>query len=90
LSGGTQEQLGLLVRLAFARLLSDTGTPAPLIIDDAVVNTDDDRLMRLFQALQHAAQRHQVLVLSCRQRDFDHLGGHRIALSTWEDARAAA
>ena len=90
LSGGTQEQLGLLVRLAFARLLADTGTPAPLIIDDAVVNTDDDRLMRLFQALQHAAQRHQVLVLSCRQRDFDHLGGHRIALSTWEDARAAA
>jgi energy-coupling factor transporter ATP-binding protein EcfA2 len=90
LSGGTQEQLGLLVRLAFARLLADTGTPAPLIIDDAVVNTDDDRLMRLFQALQHAAQRHQVLVLSCRQRDFDQLGGHRIALSTWEDARAAA
>jgi hypothetical protein len=90
LSGGTQEQLGLLVRLAFARLLADTGTPAPLIIDDAVVNTDDDRLMRLFQALQHAAQRHQVLVLSCRQRDFDYLGGHRIALSTWEDARAAA
>jgi DNA repair exonuclease SbcCD ATPase subunit len=90
LSGGTQEQLGLLVRLAFARLLADTGTPAPLIIDDAVVNSDDDRLMRLFQALQHAAQRHQVLVLSCRQRDFEQLGGHRIVLSAWEDARAAA
>jgi hypothetical protein len=90
LSGGTQEQLGLLVRLAFARLLADTGAPAPLIIDDAVVNTDDDRLLRLFQALHHAAQAHQVLVLTCRERDFAALGGHRIALATWEDARAAA
>lgn len=90
LSGGTQEQLGLLVRLAFARLLSETGNPAPLIIDDAVVNTDDDRLMRLFQALRLAAQAHQVLVLTCRQRDFDALGGHRITLGDWKDVRAAA
>jgi DNA repair exonuclease SbcCD ATPase subunit len=90
LSGGTQEQLGLIVRLAFARLLADTGSPAPLIIDDAVVNTDDDRLMRLFQTLRHAAQSHQVLVLTCRQRDFEALGGHRIALRDWKDVRAAA
>ncbi len=90
LSGGTQEQLGLLVRLAFARLLADTGNPAPLIIDDAVVNTDDDRLLRLFRTLHHAAQNHQVLMLSCRERDFDALGGHRIALSQWNDVRAAA
>lgn len=90
LSGGTQEQLGLLVRLAFAQLLADNGSPAPLIIDDAVVSTDDDRLMRLFQALHHAAQSHQVLVLTCRQRDFGPLGGTRIALTSWDDKRAAA
>jgi DNA repair exonuclease SbcCD ATPase subunit len=90
LSGGTQEQLGLLVRLAFARLLADTGTPAPLIIDDSVANTDDDRLVRVFQALAHAAQSHQVLVLTCRERDFASLGGARIALTSWDAARAAA
>jgi hypothetical protein len=90
LSGGTQEQLGLLVRLAFARLLADTGSPAPLILDDAVVNSDDDRLLRLFGVLQHASQSHQVLVLTCRERAFEELGGHRIALAAWEDARAAA
>jgi hypothetical protein len=90
LSGGTQEQLALLVRLAFARLLADTGAPAPLILDDAVTHTDDERLMRLFRALQHAAQRHQVLVLTCRQRAFEELGGNRVTLGTWEDARAAA
>ena len=90
LSGGTQEQLGLLVRLAFAQLLADTGTSAPLIIDDAVVNSDDGRLKRLFQALQLAAKSHQVLVLSCRERDFDALGGHRIAMAEWNVERAAA
>ena len=90
LSGGTQEQLALLVRLAFARLLADTGSPAPLILDDAVTHTDDDRLMRIFTTLQHAAQSHQVLVLTCRKSAFEDLGGHRIAVRTWEDARAAA
>ena len=90
LSDGTQEQLALLVRLAFARLLADSGTPAPLILDDALVYADDERIMRLFSALQHAAQSHQVLVLTCRERAFEGLGGNRIALRTWEDARAAA
>jgi hypothetical protein len=47
-------------------------------------------LSRIFRALQHAAQSHQVLVLTCRQSAFEELGGHRIALRTWEDARAAA
>lgn len=90
LSGGTQEQLGLIVRLAFAQLLAENASPAPLIIDDAVVNTDDERLTRLFQALRLAAQSHQVLMLSCRERDFDALGGHRISLGEWKDIRAAA
>jgi ABC-type molybdenum transport system ATPase subunit/photorepair protein PhrA len=90
LSDGTQEQLALLVRLAFARLLADNGTPAPLILDDALVYADDGRIMRMFSALQHAAQSHQVLVLTCRERAFESLSGHRIALRTWEDARAAA
>jgi hypothetical protein len=90
LSGGTQEQLALLVRLAFARLLADTGSPTPLILDDAVSHTDDDRLQRMFATLQHAAQSHQVLVLTCRQSAYEQLGGHRIAVRTWEDARAAA
>ena len=44
----------------------------------------------MFAALQHAAQSHQVLVLTCRERAFEDLGGNRIALRTWEDARAAA
>ena len=43
LSGGTQEQIALLVRLAFARMLAKAGTSAPVILDDAIVHTDDNR-----------------------------------------------
>ena len=90
LSDGTQEQLGLLVRLAFARLLADAGTPAPVILDDPLVYASDERIGRVFDALRAAAQHHQILVLTCRERAFADLGGKRVTLSAWEDARAAA
>lgn len=90
LSDGTQEQLALLVRLAFARLLADSGTPAPLILDDALAYAGDERIARMFDVLRHAAPVHQVLVLTCRERAFADLGGRRVALTAWDDKRAAA
>ncbi len=90
LSDGTQEQLSLLVRLAFARLFADAGTPAPVMLDDPLVYASDERIGCVFDALRAAAQHHQVLVLTCRERAFADLGGKRVTLSTWEDARAAA
>ena len=83
LSHGTQEQLAILVRLGFARLLAETGSPAPLILDDALVYADDERIDRMFEALRLAAQTHQVLVLTCRERTFATLGGNRIAMGPW-------
>lgn len=83
LSGGTQEQLAVLVRLAFAGLLSGAGHGAPLILDDALVYSDDDRLMRIFDALTVGAQAHQVVVLTCHKNAFDALGGQRVALEPW-------
>jgi len=83
LSEGTQEQLAVLVRLGFGRLLVETGTPAPLILDDALVYADDSRIERMFEALKLAALSHQVLVLTCRERTFASLGGHRIAIGAW-------
>ena len=44
LSAGTQEQLAVLTRLAFAELLLDQGRPATVILDDAVVFSDDERI----------------------------------------------
>ncbi|MAU45075.1 MAG: chromosome segregation protein SMC [Yangia sp.] len=81
LSGGTQEQLALLVRLAFARMLSAAGRPAPVILDDALVFTDDDRIERMFDALTRQAGDLQILVLTCRQRAFRELGGTALQLA---------
>ena len=78
LSGGTQEQIALLVRLAFARLLASGGQHAPIILDDALVYTDDDRIERMFDALHRQAGDLQIIVLSCRQRAFRELGGQKL------------
>ncbi|MFV1875640.1 ATP-binding protein [Nioella sp.] len=80
LSGGTQEQIALLVRLAFARLLSKDGRHAPVILDDALVFTDDDRIERMFDALHRQAGDLQFFVLSCRQRAFRDLGGKALQI----------
>ncbi len=80
LSGGTQEQIALLVRLAFARMLAASGRVAPVILDDALVFTDDDRIERMFDALHRQAGDLQIIVLTCRQRAFRELGGQALRL----------
>ncbi|WP_226621719.1 AAA family ATPase [Alloyangia pacifica] len=79
LSGGTREQIALLVRLAFARLLARGGRHAPVILDDALVYTDDARIERMFDALHRQAGDLQILVLTCRQRAFRDLGGQMLS-----------
>jgi hypothetical protein len=83
LSDGTQEQLAVLVRLAFARLLAETGRGVPLILDDALVYSDDERIERMFGALVEASRLHQVIVLTCRSLAFGGLGGHRLNIAPW-------
>lgn len=78
LSGGTREQLAVLTRLAFARLFARSGRPVPVILDDALVHSDDDRIEAMFTALHRVAQDQQILVLTCRQRAFGSLGGTRL------------
>ena len=83
LSDGTREQIAILVRLAFGRLLAETGHPAPVILDDALVYADDRRIRRLFRALEAAAAAHQVIVLTCRTAVFADLAGHRVSVAPW-------
>jgi hypothetical protein len=77
LSGGTREQVAILTRLAFARLFAASGRPVPVILDDALVHSDDDRIEAMFDALHRTARDQQILVLTCRQRAFAALGGDR-------------
>ena len=89
LSGGTQEQVALLVRLAFARMLAASGRVAPVILDDALIFTDDDRIERMFDALHRQASDLQIIVFSCRQRAFRDLGGHALRLSSVKEEVSA-
>lgn len=77
LSGGTQEQIAILTRLAFARLFARQGKPMPIILDDALVYSDDTRITAMFTALHRVAADQQVIVFSCRQMAFAGLGGAR-------------
>ena len=82
LSMGTQEQIAVLVRLAFAEMLVDQGAPAAVILDDALVFSDDKRMRLMFDILSHAAQRVQIVVLTCREQLFEGLGAHQLHLAS--------
>jgi len=88
LSGGMREQLSVLTRLAFARLLARDGRPTPVILDDALVYSDDDRIERMFDALHRQSRDQQILVFSCRQRAFSKLGGNVLQMNDWTPDRA--
>lgn len=64
LSGGAQEQLGILSRLAVAALV-DPDQGAPVIIDDALGYTDPERLQRVGAVFAGPAQRAQVILVTC-------------------------
>jgi len=73
LSGGAQEQISLLTRIGLAELLAGDGT-LPLILDDALINTDPQRIQRVHRVLFRAANSLQVVLFSCHDVLFDGLG----------------
>ncbi|MBB1623924.1 AAA family ATPase [Achromobacter sp. UMC71] len=74
LSFGTREQLGILARFAYADLLREAGRPTLLVLDDALVHTDDGRRDLMKRALFDAATRHQVLMFTCHGDAWRDLG----------------
>lgn len=80
LSRGTQEQLAVLTRIAFADLLLEQGKPVSLILDDPLVYSDDGRLDTMIEILTEAATRMQIILLTCRDRAFRHVPGNRLVM----------
>ena len=80
LSIGTQEQIAVLIRFAFAEMLVEQGYPATVVLDDALVFSDDRRMDRMFDILNMAAKNVQVIVLTCREQLFEKLGGRPLSL----------
>ena len=87
LSMGTQEQVAVLVRLAFAEMLIDRGAPAAVILDDALVFSDDHRMQLMFDILSHASKHVQIVVFTCREQLFEGLGAHHLHLSPGDHER---
>jgi hypothetical protein len=81
LSRGTQEQLSVLTRIAFADMLLEQGQPVSLILDDPLVYADDARLDVMVEILSEAAERMQVILLTCRDRAFRHVPATRVSLT---------
>ena len=74
LSVGAREQMGVVARFAYADLLKEAGRPTLLILDDALVHTDADRLAQMKRLLYDAATRHQILLFSCHPDAWRDLG----------------
>lgn len=80
LSLGTQEQVAVLVRLAMGAMICERGEDVPVILDDALVFSDDARIEQMFDAISRAGRNQQVIVLTCRARSFASLGGRQLKI----------
>ncbi len=73
LSTGAREQMGLLVRLAVAAIVSKDGG-VPLVLDDALGSTDEGRLESMGAVLRIASQDGQTIILTCAPERYVHVG----------------
>lgn len=73
LSTGAREQMGLLVRLATALIVSKDGG-VPLVLDDALGSTDETRLEAMGAVVRIAGQDTQTIILTCAPERYLHVG----------------
>ena len=65
-SDGTVDQLYLALRLAVAEVLTPE---APLILDDALVRFDDERVKAALEVLRTAGEDRQIILFTCHNRE---------------------
>ncbi len=73
LSQGAGDQLYLAVRLAICRMVLPRDKAAPLILDDALANFDDQRLAAALDWLAEESRTRQILLFTCHRREGDYL-----------------
>ena len=74
LSSGAREQLGLIVRLAAARLI-DPDDGVPVILDDALVYSDPVRVRHVLAEIAQNAQTSQIVVFTSAPERYDSVPG---------------
>ena len=73
LSQGAADQLYLAVRLAICDMVLPADRAAPILLDDALVNFDDERMAAALDYLLTLSRRRQVLLFTCQRREADYL-----------------
>ena len=79
---GAREQMGVISRLAYADLLKEADRPTLIILDDALVHSDEARLAQMKRLLFDAATRHQILLFTCHPANWRDLGVGARSLET--------
>ena len=77
LSQGAADQLYLAVRLAICDLVLPEDKHVPLILDDALLTFDDDRLHAALDYLLEESEKRQILLFTCQKREGAYLSGHK-------------
>jgi DNA repair exonuclease SbcCD ATPase subunit len=74
LSAGARDQLFLAVRLAVSEYLSRGEVRLPLLLDDPLASSDDERARAAFALLaDEVSRQHQVILLTCHRARFEAL-----------------
>lgn len=76
LSTGTADQIYLALRLAVVELILPKADPCPLILDDALSNFDDARVMLALDYLSELALKRQILLFTCHARESAYFSGN--------------
>ncbi len=75
LSHGTQDQLYLALRLALCELVLPEEQACPIVLDDALAVFDNERLGRALDLLKEEAEKRQILLFSCHERESEYFAG---------------
>ncbi len=70
LSEGAKDQLYLALRLAVCALALPEEDPCPIVLDDALVTFDRERMISALELLKELAQKRQILLFTCHEREF--------------------
>lgn len=73
LSQGAADQLYLAVRLAICDMVLPEDKTVPLILDDALLSFDEDRLHAALDYLVEESKKRQILLFSCQKREQEYL-----------------
>ena len=77
LSSGTYDQAYLALRIAMIMLIFP-GKELPIILDDAFVQYDDERLKNTLNVLEEVSKKKQVIIFTCQKREVDYLRNRNI------------